>query len=225
MKKYMCIFLTCVSLLFAVDEIPVDYTSGETLYACRFDGPEVFFTNGSGTEDWSTVANYIVTMTENGTGGHYVGNFDTSANISDGIYQITVYHQIGGSPADSDPAIYVGEIIWKDGAEYDPVAEFNARTKPSADYFDFSVDTVKLASDGLDSVSTAEPGYDVSQYTYRDMMHWLFGRWANKTIWDSVGAQAVRLRNAADDGDLTSQSLDKTGNVQTVGEITDGAAD
>ena len=56
-------------------------------------------------------------------------------------------------------------------------------------------------------------------------MYWIYGKWAKKTIWDSVGAGTFRIRNAADDGDLTNQTLDKTGDVQTIGEITDGAAD
>ncbi len=120
--KYLAIFLVFVGSLFAVDEIHVDYPTGGTLYSCRFepDG-DVFLTAGSSSEIWATAGNYDVTMTENGTGGHYVGDFDVSSNIADGTYKITTFQQLGGSPADSDPAIYVGEIVWKDFAE-DPGA-------------------------------------------------------------------------------------------------------
>lgn len=116
--KFILLFLMVTNSLFAVDEIPVDYPTGQTLYACRFDGLQVFLSDGSGIEDWIIAANYAVTMTENGVGGHYVGPFDPDTNIGDGTYKITVYHQIGGSPANSDPAVSVGTIVWVDGAEY-----------------------------------------------------------------------------------------------------------
>lgn len=122
--KDIAIFLMMVCLAcsgFAADEIHFDYESGATVYAVRFqtDG-KVFFTNGSGSEDWTTVGNYVVTMTENGSGGHFVGSFDTVPNIAAGTYKVTAYEQLGGAPADSDRAIYVGEIVWTGTAEYVP---------------------------------------------------------------------------------------------------------
>lgn len=117
-KHILMLFLVVSAAAFAADEIHIDYESGATVYACRFrsDG-DVAVTDGSSFETWATVGNYDVTMTENGTGGHFVGDFDASANIGDGTYKVTVYEQSGGSPADADRAIYVGEIKWKDGAE------------------------------------------------------------------------------------------------------------
>lgn len=110
-----------VGSLFAADEIHVDYESSATLYAARFQpAGNVFVTSGLSDQIWSTAGDYDVTMTENGTGGHFVGSFDALANIGDGTYKITVYEQLGGSPADSDRAIYVGTIVWKDSAEFDP---------------------------------------------------------------------------------------------------------
>lgn len=117
-KHILMLFLVVSAAAFAADEIHIDYESGATVYAARFQpNGDVFVTDGSSDEVWSTAADYDVTMTENGTGGHFVGDFDTSANIGDGTYKVTVYEQLGGSPADSDRAIYVGEIKWKDGAE------------------------------------------------------------------------------------------------------------
>jgi hypothetical protein len=84
---------------------------------------------------------------------------------------------------------------------------------------------VVLAPDGLDYVSTDDPPYDVSTYTFRDMVHWLYGRYAYVTIWDSVGGLQLRVRNSSNTGDLTRQPLNKAGNVQTIGAIQDGAAD
>lgn len=121
--KHILLFLMLTASCLAVDEIHVDYPTGDTLYAARFqlDG-DVFVTNGSADEVWSTAADYDVTMTENGNGGHYVGSFDVDGNIGDGTFKITVYQQLGGAPANSDPAIYVGQIVWKDGAEFDAEA-------------------------------------------------------------------------------------------------------
>lgn len=100
------------------DEIYHNYLTGSTLYACRFqlDG-NVFITDGSSDEVWGAGASdadtYDVTMTEDGDGGHYVGDFDTSGNITtSGPYRVSVYLQVGGSPADSDPVLAQGEIFW-----------------------------------------------------------------------------------------------------------------
>ncbi len=107
------------------NEIPKNYVSGRILYLTRFqlDG-NVFLTNGASDEIWGAggndADNYDVTMTEDGAGGHYVGNFDTSGNIVAGIYRVAVYLQAGGSPADSDFAIGEGEIYWDGSSEDNP---------------------------------------------------------------------------------------------------------
>jgi hypothetical protein len=56
-------------------------------------------------------------MAENGNGGHYEGDFDASANIAAGTYQVTIFLQTGGSPANGDPQLYKGEIYWDGTAE------------------------------------------------------------------------------------------------------------
>ena len=100
------------------NEIQADYKTGETLYATRsIPGGNVFITDGSSSQVWSDPTLYDVTMTENGNGGKYVGSFDASANISEGTYQVTVYLQTGGSPANGDPQLYRGEIYWDGTAE------------------------------------------------------------------------------------------------------------
>jgi hypothetical protein len=99
------------------NEIHADYTTGATLYATRFqpDG-NVFVTSGSSDQVWSDPTLYNVTMTENGDGGHYEGDFDASGNIVAGVYQITIFLQTGATPANGDPQLYKGEIYW-DGTE------------------------------------------------------------------------------------------------------------
>ena len=104
------------------DEIFHNWETGATLYATRFqlDG-NVFITDGSSDEIWGAGTNdaddYDVTMPEDGAGGHYVGDFDTSGNISAGIYRVTVFLQAGGSPADTDIPIAQGEMHWDGSAE------------------------------------------------------------------------------------------------------------
>ena len=100
------------------NEIGHNYTTGMTLYSCRFkvDG-EVFVSNGSSSETWGasghTADDYDVSMTEQGSSGHYVGDFDPSANIDDGDYRFAVYLQAGANPADSDKAIAQGIVQWR----------------------------------------------------------------------------------------------------------------
>ena len=103
-------------------EIWHNFTTGGTLYFCTFqpDG-NVFLSNGESDEVWGTGArdadDYDMATTEDGVGGHYVGDFDTS--ISEGTYRITVFLRATGTPLDSDPALAQGEIYWDGSAEID----------------------------------------------------------------------------------------------------------
>lgn len=105
-----------------MNEISFDYSTGFTLYAARFqlDG-NVFVTDGSADEVWSTAADYDVTMTEDGVGGHYTGSFDASSNIEAGVYPVAVYLRSGGSPANSDTALGRGIMYW-DGEKEENIA-------------------------------------------------------------------------------------------------------
>jgi hypothetical protein len=102
------------------NEIWHNYTTGNTLYFCAFqrDG-NVFLTGGASDEVWGTggrdADDYDETMTEDGTGGHYVGSFATSIEL--GTYRIAVYLQAGANPADTDREIAQGEIYWDGEAE------------------------------------------------------------------------------------------------------------
>lgn len=109
------------------NEIAHNHATGATLYACRFQlNGDVFLTSGASDEVWGTggrdADDYDVSMSENGSGGHYVGTFDPSANIAEGLYRIAVYLQEGGSPVDSDIAIAQGIGEW-DGTEFELCAK------------------------------------------------------------------------------------------------------
>ncbi len=137
------------------NEIPHDFPTGKTLYATRFqlDG-DVFLTDGASDETWGTggrtAADYDVAMTEDGVGGHYVGDFDTSGNIAAGVYQVAVYFQAGGSPANSDVAIARGELYWDGTAEIDI---FTLDTTIEDDVIGTDGDTLESLSDQLDGLT------------------------------------------------------------------------
>ena len=108
------------------DEIAFNYLTSKTLYSIRFQlAGNVFLTSGASDEVWGAGGNdadaYDVTMTETtiGSSRHYAGDFDTSGNIAEGVYRVTVYDRAGGSPADTDIAIGQKTMHWDGTAEKD----------------------------------------------------------------------------------------------------------
>lgn len=111
-----------------MNEIVHDAEPGQTLYAVRWlFSRNVLLTDGASDEVWGTdgrdADDYDVTMTETtvGESGHYVGNFDTSGNITEGVYQVAVFIQAGGSPANSDLRDARGQMYWN-GTEEENIA-------------------------------------------------------------------------------------------------------
>ena len=123
------------------NEISFDADTGLTFFACRFqlDG-HVFLSAGSSDEVWGTggrdADDYDIPVSEVGTSGHYVGDFDpgASGNIAAGRYKVAAYEQAGANPADSDlPAREKGEILWDGtseifGADEDDIADAHETT-------------------------------------------------------------------------------------------------
>jgi hypothetical protein len=108
------------------DEIVHDAKTSQTLYSVRWQSDGlVFLTDSATAEVWGTggrnAGDYDVAMAESGSDGHYVGDFDTSGNISEGVYQVAVFIQAGGSPADSDLADSRGQMHW-DGTKEENTA-------------------------------------------------------------------------------------------------------
>ena len=136
------------------NEIAHDHTTGSTLYFCAFqpDG-NVFLTGGASDEVWGTdgrdADDYDEAMTEDGAGGHYVGDFDTS--IAAGVYQVAVYLQAGGSPADTDIALARGEIYWDGSAE---INIFTLDTSINDDVIGADGDSHEDLSDQMDVLSS-----------------------------------------------------------------------
>jgi hypothetical protein len=106
------------------DEITHNFKTGQTLYSCYFkENGNVFVAGALNDEVWGTGSrdadDYDQTMTEEDGSGHYKGDFALGGTIAEGTYNVAVYHQQGGSPADSDPAIAQGVIYWDGSAEID----------------------------------------------------------------------------------------------------------
>jgi len=105
------------------NEIHIDYESGATLYAVRFNSAgQVALTDGSSFENWGagahTADDYDVALAEVGSGGcRYVGDFDVSSNIGAGRYTMVVFLQVGANPADGDNIVGSGQIIWTGAGE------------------------------------------------------------------------------------------------------------
>jgi hypothetical protein len=96
------------------NEIHVDYTSGNTLYAAIRNGAaEVWYPAGQTFEAWGTgghmADDYHVSLTDM-SGSRYVGDFD--ADIPAGRYSVQVFLQAGANPADGDSVVAGYEIVW-----------------------------------------------------------------------------------------------------------------
>lgn len=147
------------------NEIHIDYESGKSLYAVRFNSAgQVALSDGSAFEDWGTNSHdaddYNVNLSEIGSGGsHYVGNFDASSNISAGRYCVVVFLQAGANPADGDDVIGSGEIIWTGTGELTAdkmLANKAVQTKSTGaiEYYDDDCQTVILTHTPDDEEST-----------------------------------------------------------------------
>ncbi len=139
------------------NELVHDWATGATLYAARFQlNGDVFITDGSSDELWGAGVNdadiYDVTMPEKGSSGHYVGDFDTSGNISAGVYRVTVYLQATGVPLDSDIPIARGQGYWDGTAE---INIFTLDTSINDDIIGADGDTLESLSDQLDGLTSS----------------------------------------------------------------------
>jgi hypothetical protein len=110
------LYALCGSVV-ASDEINSFAPGVTTAYAVirEVDG-DVWYPVGEVFEAWGTsgrtAADYDLALS-NKTAGMWVGDFDT--NISAGVYHVVTHYQTGGSPADSDPAVWQEHGYW-DGA-------------------------------------------------------------------------------------------------------------
>lgn len=99
-------------------EIEADYTTGKTLYAQIRNSTGSIFNIAGAFEAYQTanIGQYAVNMSEQGVAsGFYTGSIPGAVNAS-GTYNIIVKDRAGGSPAESDRTIAVGQIEWDGSA-------------------------------------------------------------------------------------------------------------
>jgi hypothetical protein len=101
------------------NEIHVDYSSGNTLYAViRNQAGLVWDVTGQAFESWGagghTADDYDIALVD-ASGSRYVGGFD--GNIPSGSYSIQVFRQLGTNPADTDPLVSSRQILWTGSGE------------------------------------------------------------------------------------------------------------
>ncbi len=117
---YLCVLCALCGQIEAANEIRAIAPGVTTLYHTvrEIDGDiwyvvgqvfEVFGTSG-------TMADYDIAMVDK-SGGFFVGTMDT--NIGAGQYYVVSHQQAGGSPANSDPAIWQEYGDW-DGSTWTP---------------------------------------------------------------------------------------------------------
>lgn len=98
-------------------EIQARYSTGKTVYAIirglSNNTGKVWNTATPGFETYNTAnfANYVISMTEQGSAsGFYTGNFPSA--IPPGSYSVIAQAQTGGSPAETDTFVAGGNIEW-----------------------------------------------------------------------------------------------------------------
>lgn len=101
------------------NEIQFNYSANaaQTYFQVRNSVGQVWSTATSAFVAYATadIANYSVNATQQGSAsGYYAGNFPSA--IVPGVYAITAKNQTGGSPAETDPTIAVGDFQWNGSA-------------------------------------------------------------------------------------------------------------
>lgn len=95
-------------------EIQTQYQSAKTLYALiRNRVGQIWDTGAGAFEAYATLsyADYVVSLTEQGTASaYYTGTMP--AAIPAGVYSIVILQQVGGSPAETDLPVAMGDLQW-----------------------------------------------------------------------------------------------------------------
>lgn len=221
------------------NEIYHNSATGLNFYACRFqlDG-DVFLTDGSADETWGTGGRdadaYDVALTEDGSSGHYVADFDASGNIGAGLYRVTVYQRIGANPADTDPRESQGVIEWNGSAEVTRSAittAIAAQNDLSAAQVNAEVDAVLADYDGptkaemdaglaaitVDTVAIADAVHDEAvegTITLRQALRLILSFAAGES--SGGGTTRIKYRDQADSKDRIDATVDSRGNRTAV---------
>lgn len=97
-------------------EIQTSFRTGTTVYALIRNRIGQIWNTSGGTgafETYTTAVytSFAITMTEQGSASaFYAGTFPSA--ITPGVFSLTAKNQLGGSAAESDPTVAVGDLQW-----------------------------------------------------------------------------------------------------------------
>jgi len=238
MKKIIFLTLILTTIAGGANEIRSFDAGAATCFAVirEVDG-DVWYVTGEVFEAWGTgartAADYDISLTDK-TGGMFVGDFD--GNISTGYYYIVTHQQEGGSPADTDPAVWQEYGYWSGSAwisgpsasDIDSIpAQIAALNDPNVEDIRREIDanSTKLATilqdtstdipssiTALNDISVAEIWDAIVEgtYTYKDFMRLL----ASKMFWKvSGGGTTIHYyRDSGDTKTRITETIDANGN-------------
>lgn len=99
-------------------EIPFSYKVGATTYVLiRNRVGQIWNTSGTGaftSYDNTYYSSYVVSAVEQGSSAYYTATMPSA--IPAGVYNIVAKDQLGGSPAQTDPTVAVGDENWNGSA-------------------------------------------------------------------------------------------------------------
>jgi hypothetical protein len=102
------------------NEVIFRFRTGQTCGFLVFNrNGQVWRTDTNVFENYASAnyANYPTSAVGQGTSSpYYVGNFPSA--IPAGVYSISAFQQIGGSPAETDPVVATGDFQWNGTAEF-----------------------------------------------------------------------------------------------------------
>ncbi|MDD5457868.1 MAG: hypothetical protein PHF37_00520 [Phycisphaerae bacterium] len=106
-------------------EICVSYFTGLNLYAIRRLGNLVLNPDSGVFEIWGTggrtAADYAIALSPGQD--DYTADFASDVTVPSGKYIVQIYERLGASPADNDPLVGSGEIVWNGWSEHQEIGD------------------------------------------------------------------------------------------------------
>lgn len=173
-------------------EIQTAYSAtGVTLYANVSNGVGLFWNGTTFVAESGLAAGLAAVTLNEGVNAKYAYFGDFPAGIvAPGVYTVWVRLRAGGVPAWTDPVVGIGSIEWTGSAVLTPAR----------------------AGDAMDLVTPAETAGRPTALT--GMMRRLFEGRHNKRTRDRLTG-VLAVRNAADTGDLETQTQSTVGTTDT----------
>ncbi len=152
---------------------------------------------------------YAIPLAEQGSSQHYVGSIPA---IDAGWYHVAVYHQAGGSVAESDPPLFQGVFSWS-GAVLMSLADIVAKL-PSAlvsGNIAASVQDLPTALQNALSDNLLDRAHAIeTDFTLRQTLRLLLAALAGKL--SGAGGTSIAVRDVNDSKNRIQATVDALGN-------------